>query len=155
MAFTFLLDIFRLCIRRRSLWVQTMLFDKRILGCDKWDVGNETMDDLLQVKRLQQTSPEPLETFTYSIKEQRSSMILYSGKSVCWTCDGQGARKPQCSRAEMNQHSLLHISSMHLHTVLVPSNVTQVTSMRFNTCLKQVSAYLQGNSGWKGGLKVV
>lgn len=41
------------------------------------------MDDLLQVKRLQQTSPEPLETFTYSIKEQRSSMILYSGKSVC------------------------------------------------------------------------
>jgi len=39
--------------------------------------------DLLQVKGLQLTALELLKTFTYDIKVQHSSKILYSGKSVC------------------------------------------------------------------------
>lgn len=82
MVFMIFLAIFQLCSKERSLWIGTLLFGSRILGCDKGDTGTESMGHLLPVTGLQLSSPGAFRTVIYGTEKQHFPGILGSGKCL-------------------------------------------------------------------------
>lgn len=143
MVFMIFLAIFQLCSKERSLWIGTLLFGSRIIGCDKGDTGTESTGHLLPVKGLHLSSPGAFKTVIYGTEKQHVPRILGSGKCL-FAAEAELVQGTMLGNLESEELRWINIIySSHFSGALLRSLGSKEFHSGhfheiFNSCLKQI-----------------